>query len=275
MKKRLDVQIDHFGIFTKIPDNERILYDLGFTGAGGLKETLPDEKGKLPGCLHFVMDNGYMEYMRTYPEDFEPCKNTRAGLVYFEFAMKDAVRARDELKRQGILCTDVVRAVRYADHGEKKGDAVFECIALDKNIFPNTMTGGVCHKTKELFYHNGRYQHDNGAYRIESVWLCMETAASFEETARGTESFQKELGEFDPGECIRGLYLMDREEMERETGCTLPETLDNTAAVVIKTDNPDKIKEAACQKGYACQSESGQCIVNLLDEMNIIFVFES
>lgn len=275
MEQKQEVQIDHFGIFSKVPGFEEAFFKLGFVAAGGADHVVKDKEGNLPSCLHFVMDNGYMECMLTYPDDFVRCNNSEAGLVYFEFAMKDAQKSCENVREKGFSCPDVVRASRYADHGKKKGDAIFECIALDGDLLPNIMIGGVDHKTRDLFYHNERYEHENGVCRIEEICLGIENADASEKMCRDVENFQKEIGEFPETECIRNLSLLDRSSMEARFKVKLPADLLNVAAVIMKTAAFDKVVQMAEHSGYSYHVEGNRCIVDLIQMMNIVFVFES
>lgn len=274
MEKKIAVQIDHFGIFSKIPKTEEVFFRLGFVAAGGKSTLVPDSNGELPSCLHFVMDNGYMEYMRTWPEDFERCNRSDGGIVYFEFAMQNAHKAHDSVKDVGLACTDVVHAVRYADHGKKKGEAVFECIALNDDILPNTMIGGVDHQTRELFYHNDRYLHRNGAYRIEEICLCAETDSAFDSQAEKIALYEAQLGTFEPDSCIRHLSLLDRKSMTERFHTELPDDLTNVSAVIFKTNEWEKMQNFVQKSGYAYQTDQTRCAVDLTKELKTIIVFE-
>ena len=275
MSKDVQVQVDHFGVFTKEPNQENVFFQLGFRAAGGSETLTPGKNGTLPSCLHMVMDNGYIEYMLSWPQDFGPCKNGQKGLAYFEIEMADGQRTRNSLEAKGIPCTDVITASRYADHGMKKGEAIFECTNLVDEILPNIMLGGVCHKTKELFYDNERFQHKNGVSRIEEIDLFFEDRRRFDEMKEKTELAMAEFGEFPPQECVRDLRLMQIGEAQSAYGVTIPAGATNTAAIVLKTDDLKAATDIVKASGYTYHLADSQCVVDLTRELGLILVFRA
>lgn len=272
---KISSKIDHLGLFSnKNPDTSRALFKLGFRAAGGCDRLIPDERGKLPANAHFVLDNGYMECVLEKPSGYKEYDITEGGLIYFEFACRDIEEAYKNSLEKGFKSSDIVHAGRYADHGEKKGEARFDCILLETEIIENVLIGAVEHKTRDLFYKNNRYSHENGALRIEEVILFSESTEYSEKVKNGVEDFQEGLGDYEKEEGIRNLTFMNTEECNERFGLDTVKGKLNKAGLILKTEDMDKCLECVKSSGHPYKEINDSIVVNLLDELNIFMVFE-
>ena len=272
---KIDSKIDHLGLFSnKNPDTSKALFKLGFRAAGGCDHLIADKDGKLPANAHFVLDNGYMECVLEKPTGYREYDITEGGLIYFEFACRDIEEAYKNSEEKGLQSSDIVHAGRYADHGENKGEARFDCILLEKEIIENVLIGAVEHKTRGLFYKNNRYEHENGASRIEEVVLFSESPEYSDKVKKGVEGFQEGLGDYEKEEGIRKLTFMSSEECKERFGLDTEKGKLNKAGLILKTEDMDKCLECVKASGYPFKEENGSIVVDLLDELNIFMVFE-
>ena len=271
----IDAKIDHLGLFSnKNPDTSKALFKLGFRAAGGCDHLIPDKEGKLPANAHFVLDNGYMECVLEKPTGYREYEITEGGLIYFEFACKDIEEAYKNSEEKGLQSSDIVHAGRYADHGENKGEARFDCILLEKEIIENVLIGAVEHKTRGLFYKNKRYEHENYASRIEEVVLFSESSDYSDKVKKGIEDFQEGLGDYEKEEGIRKLTFMSSEECKERFCLDTEKGKLNKAGLILKTEDMNKCLECVKASGYPFKEVNGSIVVDLLDELNIFMVFE-
>lgn len=272
---RLDAKIDHLGLFSnKNPDTSKALFKLGFRAAGGCDHLVAGNDGKLPANAHFVFDNGYIECVLEKPQGYREYEVTEGGLIYFEFACRDIEEAYRNSKEKGLESGEIVHAGRYADHGEKKGEARFDCILLEKEIIENVLIGAVEHKTRELFYKNKRYEHENKASRIKEIILFSESDEYSDKVKRGIEDFQLGLGDYEKEEGIRELSFMSAEECKERFGLDTEKGKLNKAGIVLKTEDMDKASDCVKTSGYPFMKACDSLIVDLTDELNIFIVFE-
>ena len=230
-----------------------------------------DENGQPPRCMRFVLDNCYLEF--AINRDSSKYGGATHGINYFEFASTDIIKTRDNAINQGFVTTDLVHATRYADHGEGKGTAIFECVALKDDVIPNIEVESVCHKTRELFYNNNRYIHANGIDRASAVILCCDSEKRVEEMADNLEKFDKGLGDWGEGTAIREIVVFDGQTLLNEMGIKVPrDDVRNTGGVVLETS--DWNKTATCMKkfGDAVKETKHGLVVDLVDDQNIFFV---
>ena len=271
MRKIIPVKIDHVGMFSNKFHPANVMFRLGFSGEGGCTTMPLDENGQPPRCMRFVLDNCYLEFAINHnPEKYGGATH---GMNYFEFASTDIVKTRDNAVAQGFKTTDLVFANRYADHGEKKGTAIFECVAVKDDIIPNIETESVCHKTRELFYDNNRYIHANGINRASGIILCNDDPARVDKIAADLAKFDLGLGDWGEGSAIRELNFLDHATLENELGIKAPtDDCRNTGGVILET--PDYDKTAACMmnSGLNVREIKYGLVVDLVDSQNIFFV---
>lgn len=221
MRKEVAVKIDHVGMFSNNFHPAEVMFQLGFSGEGGCTTMPLDENGQPPRCMRFVLDNCYLECALN--RDTDKYGGAVHGINYFEFASTDIVKTRDNAVEQGFTVTDLVHATRYADHGEKKGMAVFECVAIKEEVIPNIEVESVCHKTRELFYHNRRYEHTNGIDRASAIILCCDNEQRAEQIERDLTKFDQGLGDWGVDTAIRTITLYDRETILEIFGVRIPQ----------------------------------------------------
>lgn len=273
MKKEIPVKIDHVGIFSNNLHPAEVMFKLGFSGEGGCTQLKLDEENQPPRCMRFVFDNCYLEFaINRNPEKYGGAVH---GINYFEFASTDIVKTRDNAVAQGFTTTDLVHATRYADHGEKKGTAVFECVAVKEDVIPNIEVESVCHKTIDLFYDNNRYIHENGIHRVGGVILCCDGEERADKIAEDLEKFDKGLGDWGEGTAIRKIDFVDKETLQNELGIEAPEDFRNTGGIVLETLDWDKtaayIKEFGSDVSDVKETQYG-LVIDLVKKQNIFFV---
>lgn len=271
MRKIIPVKIDHVGIFSNSLHPADVMFHLGFSGEGGCTSMPLDENNQPPRCMRFVLDNCYLEF--AINRDPRKYGGAIHGISYFEFASTDIVKTRDNAVSQGFETTDLVFANRYADHGEKKGNAIFECVAVKDDVIPNIETESVCHKTRELFYNNNRYIHSNSIERASGIVLCCDDEKRVDKIAEDLAKFDLGLGDWGRGTAIRELNFCDRATLLRELGIKVPDgDCRNTGGVVLETSDYDKT--AACMRasGEIIRENKYGLIVDLVAAQNIFFV---
>lgn len=271
MKKTIPVKIDHVGMFSNQFHPANVMFALGFSGEGGCTSMPLDDNGQPPRCMRFVLDNCYLEF--AINRDPKKYGGATHGINYLEFASTDIVKTRDNAVQQGFETTDLVFANRYADHGEKKGTAYFECVALKDDVIPNVEVESVCHKTRELFYGNNRYIHANGINRASAVIFCNDDEKRVDQIAGDLQKFCKGLGDWGEGTAIREIQFWDSASLLKEFGIKVPEAdCRNTGGVILETEDYDKTLSLMKQSGCTVR-EAGNCIVvDLVESQNIFFV---
>lgn len=271
MRKIIPVKIDHVGMFSNRFHPAEAIFKLGFSGEAGVTALPLDENGQPPRVMRFVLDNCYLEFaINRNPEKYGGATH---GMNYFEFASTDIVRTRDNAVEQGFQVTDLVFANRYADHGEKKGTAIFECVALKDDVIPNIETESVCHKTRELFYNNNRYIHANCIERASGIILCCDDAERVDRAAEGLAKFDLGLGDWGEGTAIRELNFCDRETLLRELGIQAPaDDCRNTGGVVLETSDYARTAEVMLASGVTVRETKYGLVADLVNEQNIFFV---
>lgn len=271
MKKMIPVKIDHIGFFSNNFHPADVMFKLGFSGEAGCTSMPLDENGQPPRCMRFVLDNCYLEFaINKNPQKYGGATH---GISYFEFASTDIYKTRENAIAQGFDPTDLVFANRYADHGEKKGTAVFECVALKDDVIPNIETESVCHKTRELFYNNNRYIHANRINRASGIILCCDDSKRVDKAAEDLAKFDKGLGDWGEGTAIRELYFCDRETLRRELGIEVPaDDCRNTGGVVLKTPDYDETVKYMRVLGERARETQYGLVLDLVASQNIFFV---
>lgn len=271
MRKIIPVKIDHVGMFSNRFHPAEVMFKLGFSGEAGVT-TLPlDKNGQPPRVMRFVLDNCYLEFAINHnPEKYGGAIH---GMNYFEFASTDIIRTRDNAVEQGFQVTDLVYANRYADHGEKKGTALFECVALKDDVIPNIETESVCHKTPELFYKNNRYIHSNCIERASGIVLCCDDPERVDRVAEDLAKFDLGLGDWGEGTAIREITFCDRATLRQELGIHAPEDdCRNTGGVILETSDYVKTAEIMLASGVTVRETKYGLVVDMVEEQNIFFV---
>jgi len=272
MKKEINVKIDHVGMFSNRFHPADVMFQLGFSGEGGCKKMPLDENGQPPRCMRFVFDNCYLEF--AINRDPEKYGGAEHGINYFEFASTDIVVTRDNAVAQGFTTTDLVHATREADHGEKKGTAVFECVALKDDVIPNIEVESVCHKTRELFYDNHRYLHDNGIDRVEGIILCNDDEDRVEKMIEDLDKFDRGLGDWGEGTAIRKIIVYDRDTLFKEYGICVPQDCRNTGGIIFEAPKGD-LSLRTNQFGDSVRRTKDAVVVDLVEQQNVFFVIRN
>lgn len=271
MRKVIPVKIDHVGMFSNRFHPADVIYKLGFSGEAGTTSMPLDENGQPPRVMRFVLDNCYLEFaINRNPEKYGGATH---GMNYFEFASTDIVKTRDNAVAQGFQTTDLVFANRYADHGEKKGTAIFECVALKDDVIPNIETESVCHKTRELFYDNNRYIHVNCIERASAIVLCCDDPDRVDKTAEDLAKWDLGLGDWGEDTGIRELNFVDRATLLSELGVKAPEDdCRNTGGVVLETSDYAKTAGIMMASGVDVRETKHGLVVDLVESQNIFFI---
>lgn len=271
MRKIIPVKIDHVGMFSNLFHPANVMFRLGFSGEGGCTSMPLDIEGQAPRCMRFVLDNCYLEF--AINRDPKKYGGATHGINYFEFASTDIRKTRENAVNQGFETTDLVFADRYADHGEKKGTAIFECVALKDDVIPNIETEAVCHKTRELFYDNGRYLHANGITSASGIILCCDDQVRVDKMESDLAKFDLGLGDWGEGTAIRQLNICDRGVLLRELGISIPvDDCRNTGGVVLETPNYAGTAEYLRNSGERIRETAHGIVIDLVAEQNIFFV---
>ena len=270
MKYEIPVKIDHVGLFSNNFHPASVMFELGFSGEGGCKEMPLDEHGQPPRCMRFVMDNCYLEFA----VNRDPSKYGGAlhGINYLEFASTNIVNTRDNAVEQGFTTTDLVHATRYADHGEKKGIAIFDCVAVKEDVIPNVEVESVCHATRDLFYDNNRFLHDNGINRVSGIVLCNDDEERINKVSNDLAKFDKGLGDWGEGTAIRTITFTDHQTLLDELGVAAPQDCRNTVGIVLETPDYDTTAQWFCKFNGTVRETKYGILVDLVDKQNMFFI---
>ena len=274
MRETIPVNMDHFGLISQRSELEQVFFDLGFTAETGRKKPVVGADGKHPGSSYFVFDHAYFDCTHSTSPFFDfllgKCGGT--GMCYFEFASRDIQAAYDNLRAHGIATCEVNISSRYADHGEKKGEAVFACTTPDEVLPIHVMYGGVEHRTPELFYDNERYLHDNSAFRLDEVVMLCDSQKICDETKELIKIIQPDDTPVRPDGGIRKLTLLSREEAVKEYGLDLPEKTDNTAGIRLYVKDASIIRALAERAGYPTHLCESTLVIDLLAPVNLFLL---
>ena len=276
MRKTLSVNIDHFGLISRRAELEQVFFDLGFTAETGRKTPVIGPDHKHPSSTYFVFDNAYFDWTHSTSPFFDYLwgKSGNTGMCYFEFASRNIQSDYDNLKAHGIETSDVSVSSRYADHGEKKGDAVFACTTPEEPLPIHVMYGGVEHRTPELFYNNHRYLHDNGACRLEEIVMLCDSQEECDQTERLISILQPDSSPLRPSGGIHKLTLLSTQEAAAEFGLSFPVSPYNTAGVRIQVQDPAIITGLAQKAGYPVHRAGNTWIIDLLAPVNLFLLVD-
>ena len=274
MRETIRANMDHFGLISQRAELEQVFFDLGFTAETGRKNPAADAAGKHPGSSYFVFDNAYFDCTHSTSPfyDFLLGKCGGTSMYYFEFASRDIQATYDNLRAHGIATCEVNVSSRYADHGKKKGEAVFACTTPDEVLPIHVMYGGVEHRTPELFYDNERYLHDNGAFRLDEVVMLCDSQKIRDETKALIKIIQPDDMPIRPGGGIPKLALLSREEAVKEYGLDFPERPDNTAGIRLYVKDASIIKGLAKRAGYPTHLCERTLVIDLLAPVNLFLL---
>lgn len=270
VKYEIPVKIDHVGLFSNNFHPADVMFKLGFSGEGGCAKMPLDENGQPPRCMRFVMDNCYLEF--AINRDSHKYGGAIHGTNYLEFASTDIVRTRDNAAAQGFMVSDLVHATRYADHGEKKGTAIFDCVAVKDDVIPNVEVESVCHATRELFYNNNRFIHANGINRVSNVLLCCDDEGRVKKIGEDLAKFDKGLGDWGEGTAIRTITFCDRKTLQKELGVVAPEDARNTVGVVLETPDYEKTSSYFRKFNGTVRENGYGILVDLVEKQNMFFI---
>lgn len=270
MKYDIPVKIDHVGLFSNCLHPADIMFELGFSGEGGCTKMPLDENGQPPRCMRFVMDNCYLEF--AINRDYSKYSGATHGTNYLEFASTDIVRTRDNAVEQGFTVGNLVHATRYADHGEKKGTAIFNCVAVKEEVIPNVEVESVCHATRELFYNNHRFIHANGVNRVSSIVLCCDDEKRVEKIADDLAKFDKGLGDWGEDTAIRTITFTNRKTLLSELGVTTSDDCRNTVGIVMEASDYEKTASWFRKFNGTVRETKYGVLVDLIEKQNMFFI---
>ncbi|MFD2611173.1 VOC family protein [Paenibacillus gansuensis] len=173
----LNVPIDHVGIVGRnVVEMREALGRLGFYSPGVTSLALGDDSGRQPSRnSHFVFDAGYIELIASQGDDhLARYVSRREGLHILAMASGNAQASREAFQRLSLQPAGTLVSTRPAVHGEVTGTASFEWFGFAEPSFPEGLVCVVEHLTPELIYQKERFQHPNGAFRLDEVILLVD-----------------------------------------------------------------------------------------------------
>ena len=276
MKQILPAILDHFGIINlDLETSKRIFLPLGFA-TGGTVTLTTGFAGNAPINMHFVFDNCYIECIQSAPGDYlRPYLKGNADLHLILMSSLDAAETKAAQAAAGFESGEFLDGSRPANHGEEKGTTFFRWLRFQDGILPGTLLGAIQHKTKQFIYQPHRYQHENTAYRVDSITVCCRTQ---EECAAFGDTWQRlyEAGApwADREHTIPHMELYDAATLEKEWGYPVQPNRSPYAGITYLVKDLGKVKELAEKAGFSYVEEGKSCRFNFMEELSLSLIFK-
>lgn len=265
------VNIDHLGIMSKdLSKVKKIMESLGFF-SGKASELKSGISGELPPTnLHYMMDNTYLECIESRTGDYlSEYLQGETGLHTIVLATDDIHKSHMKMKLGGYNISEVLSAERSADHGKNKGIAKFDWIKIQDEFIPNTLLGIVEHKTPELIFQPGRYQHGNGVYKVEALIVNCENQKIIKDfenanslASRGEKKYLENMLPISEKECFGNFKPVLSEEASKYIG------------LIFNLENLSILKDILIKNKVKFFEENNKIIVDLQKELNLFFIFK-
>lgn len=273
MQKTIKVNIDHFGLMNRTNENEEIFFRLGFTAEGGRKNPVLNERGEHPADAYFVFDNAYFGCTHsTVPDERLIIKYEKDGLSDLEFYSGNVHETNASMEEHNVPAIPVGYYSRYADHGKLKGAALFVCTSPIAPLSIGLPYGAVENRTRDLFYDNSRYVHDNQTHRLEEIILFCDSEEACNQTEQQIKVLQPDPTPATPSAGIQKLTLLWADEARNQFGLIFPEINKHTAGIRILSTNPALICERARKAGFNVSQKGDDMIIDLLAQANLFLI---
>ncbi len=270
----LDVRtvIDHIGIISKnLSLSGDIFVKLGFaTGGSSTLDSGIEGETAPPTNMHFVFDNSYIECIKSNEGDYlREYLQSECALHTIVLSSKDINSSHKKLAEAGYQVSDIMQAGREANHGELKGQAIFDWVKISNSVVPNTLFGIVEHKTKELIYQKTRYIHDNGAYLLNDIFIV--SGDGYEAEFEGLAELLGDCS--DTGYTINNACILSADEILSKFGVSIDKNRSSYAGLSFKVDDISKITEIAKRENIPYKDLGDGIVFDFAKEMNLFLLF--
>lgn len=279
MDKRIHIGIDHCSIFNReLSTSTDIFFALGFRGDGNCSELSEEVKSAFVPSCRFVADNAYIECVQ-FPEalgEFYYFLKSKAAVHLMTNLTPDAEAFRDTLEKAGYPNPIVDTTIREnASHGTVGGTAKFLLVPVENSKVPDTHLAYEQHCTPELLYQPTRWQHLNGVNTIDEVTVCIDDEATAE-AMMGQLLGLHQLAKSD--ECPRGLRslrVMDTASFEAEFGAKPDTARSMYSAFTFGVESLDAVRSLLTGSSFVWSEKEDRILVNVMDELNLVLVFQT
>lgn len=278
MDKVYKVSMDHCTIMNRtLERSAEVFFPLGFVGDGDCSELRPAVREAFVPSVRFVFDNAYVECAQFPPqvEEFYHFLTSEAGLHMTTLLTDNAQAFRETLIAQGNDIPEIVVTEREgADHGKKKGKAVFHLVEIPFCAIPDTHMAYMEHKTRDLLYQPGRWQHPNTVCRFEQVVLCSEDEALLERIGRqGEELTELAGGTRCPGG-MKEFRMMDPVSFKQVFGYDANEKRCIFSALVFVAEDMAACRRCVERSGLGWHEENGVIYVDAMEKLSLVLCFK-
>lgn len=278
MDKIYKVGMDHCTIMNRVIKNSaEVFFPLGFVGDSNCREIRQEVRDAFVPSVRFVFDNAYVECAQFPPqvEEFYHFLTSEAGMHMTTLLTDNAESFRNALIAQGKDIPEIVVTEREgADHGEKKGKAVFHLVEIPFCAIPDTHMAYMEHLTRELLYQPGRWQHPNTVCRFDQVVLCSADEALLDRIGHQTEGLTKLAnGDRCPGG-MREFRMMDPASFKAAFGYEANEDRCIFSALVFAAEDMDACRACVEDSGLGWHERNGVIYVDAREKLSLVLCFQ-
>lgn len=278
MDKTFSVGIDHCTIIHKdLTSASDVFFPLGFVGDGNCRTLSEQVLTSFVPSVRFVFDNAYVESAQFPPElkEFYHFRKSDAGLHMITLLTDDAIRFRNTLIARGSNIPEITVTEREgADHGAKKGKAVFHLVEIPDAAVPDTHVAFLEHKTRELLYQPSRYRHPNTAACFKQMILCSADAALAD---RIETQLQDLCALANSNGCpggMREMRIVDPDSFLREFHFPAEEKRCIFSALRFGVEDLSICRSFVEASGFAWKENAKGIFVNATNKLSLVFCFE-
>ena len=275
MEQNIPFIVDHFGIGT--PDLMGATYflqNLGFF-TGSTRSGRPDE------LTHFVFDNCYLECAQISKDELLPSPTrveVKGGPGVYAFIMNtlQPKEVHAAVEKAGFSTSEISWGFgRDADHGEKKGWAIFNAFFLNPaEPLTSMFVGIVNHGVKELIYQKERYVHENGVNKISSFVLYFDTPEKLLAAKNTMGKLEDTVQGFADPMHLNRLRFVDKNAYESEFGVPVPTIKSIVAAVTFKDGDLDFLHRKAEAMKLPNFDKGGKLYIDARKDTGVFLIFE-
>jgi len=277
MQKTVPFLMDHFGIGTyDAVSTTSFLEGLGFTTGATLDGATSFESSQ------FMFDNCYLEVDKTTPEHCMPSPGRPVevkdgpGIYVICASNRDIDKAYEAVSALGIALPEIARGFsRPANHGENKGEAVFNAFFFQEELFNTLFFGVVNHATKELIHQKGRYLHKNGVNKVSSLVLYYDAPEKIEAAEKDIRKIEAALSATADTVCRMDTFrIVDKNAYQFEFGTTPPTIKSVVAAATFKDGDKQFLREKAGAMKLHNFDRDGKLYIDARKETGMFLIFE-
>lgn len=270
--------IDHIGIINLNLDScRKVFIPLGFAGGPSTKMDTGLSGEKAAENMHFMFDNSYLECIESKEGDYlREYLHSPSAMHTVVMSSADIERTHENALSCGFEITPVMEASRPADHGENKGNAVFQWFKFLEPCIPFTLLGSAEHKTKQYIYQEHRYQHPNTAFQIDRIVVGCKDEAELQTFSEGIFKLNSAVSPFcDPAHLINNIELCTKDEIS--TLYNIHPDLERSQynGIVFSVKDMKTVKEFAEQAKFDYAVHNDILIIDFTEQLNLFIGFKA